>query len=79
MTADTMGTATLPGERLLTRAMLRQLIPVSDMAIWRWLRKGTFPQPIRFNGRRYWRLTEITAWLESNAARSRPSTGTCVR
>lgn len=55
-------------DQLITRAMLRKLVPVSDMALHRWRRRWTFPQPIKFNGRNYWRLSEITAWLERNAA-----------
>lgn len=55
-------------DRLLTRAMLRELVPVSDMAIWRWLRAGKFPQPIKFNGRCYWRAGEIQAWIENHAS-----------
>jgi predicted DNA-binding transcriptional regulator AlpA len=45
---------------------------VSDMAIWRWLRNEqlNFPRPIRINGRRFWKRTELEAWEASRAAES---------
>lgn len=51
-------------DRLLTRAMLRDVVPVSDMTLWRWTRAGTFPLPVKFNGRTYWRAGEVQAWME---------------
>jgi predicted DNA-binding transcriptional regulator AlpA len=41
-------------ERLLTRRMLRRMVPVSDMSIWRWERDGRFPRHITVHGRNYW-------------------------
>lgn len=37
---------------------------VSGMTIFRWLADPTlgFPQPIRINGRRYWRLADLQAF-----------------
>ena len=51
-------------ERLLPRRELRQLVPVSDMTIWRWERAGLFPRHVSINGRNYWRLSEISDWIE---------------
>lgn len=58
-------------ERLLTREMLREIVPISDMGLWRWLRKGTFPQPLKFNGRNYWRASEVQSWIDARAATRR--------
>lgn len=55
-------------DQLLTRAMLRELVPVSDMAVWRWVRAGKFPAPVKFNGRNYWRSSEIASWLRAQSA-----------
>lgn len=55
-------------EALLTRGMLGDIIPVSDMGLWRWLRAGKFPAPIKFNGRNYWRASEVQAWIDARAA-----------
>lgn len=39
---------------------------ISDMTLYRWLEAGTFPQPAaRINRRRYWRASDVTAWLEA--------------
>lgn len=58
------------GDELLTRAMLRRLVPVSDMSLWRYIKANTFPRPMKFNGRRYWRLGDVREWLERNRAQS---------
>ncbi len=55
-------------DRLMARRQLRQMIPNSDMSIWRWEKAGTFPKHIKINGRNYWRLSEVAAWLEQHAA-----------
>lgn len=54
-------------EQLLTRAMLVELVPVTAMSLWRWIKKGTFPRPIVFNRRNYWRQSEIQAWIEGQS------------
>ena len=54
-------------DRLINRRQLRQKIPTSDMTIWRWEQQGSFPAHISINGRNYWRLSEITAWLNQQA------------
>jgi predicted DNA-binding transcriptional regulator AlpA len=51
-------------ERLLPRRELRSLVPVSDMTIWRWERGGVFPRHLSINGRNYWRLSEISEWMD---------------
>jgi predicted DNA-binding transcriptional regulator AlpA len=54
-------------ERLLRRRELRALVPVSDMTIWRWERAGQFPRHLSINGRNYWRLSELTDWMDRQA------------
>jgi predicted DNA-binding transcriptional regulator AlpA len=48
---------------------VRSRYGVSDMSLWRWLRDDAlgFPQPIRINRRRFWRLSELKAWEASRA------------
>ena len=66
-------------DRLINRRQLRQQIPTSDMTIWRWQQQGIFPAHISINGRNYWRLSEVTAWLEAqdNSANSVDGDGPC--
>jgi len=62
------------GDRLLTHAAVRdRLGGVSGMHIWRLLNNESyrhldFPQPLRINGRMYWRESELDAWLERQFA-----------
>jgi predicted DNA-binding transcriptional regulator AlpA len=53
----------------LPAAGVRARYSVSDMSIWRWLRNVSleFPKPLRINGRRFWRLTELEAWEASRS------------
>lgn len=52
---------------LVTANRIQQRYCVSRMTLWRWLQdtKLDFPCPVLIRGRRYWRLSELTAW-ESN-------------
>jgi predicted DNA-binding transcriptional regulator AlpA len=51
-------------EDLLPATATRSRYGVSDMTIFRWLADPGlgFPQPIRINGRRYWRLADLQAF-----------------
>lgn len=54
----------LQQQRLLSRRMIRELVPASDMTLWRWERDGLFPRHVSINGRNYWFLDEINDWLD---------------
>jgi predicted DNA-binding transcriptional regulator AlpA len=54
-----------PAERLLTRRLLREMVPVSDMTIWRWERDDCFPRHLTVHRRNYWLESEVNAWLSS--------------
>jgi len=60
-------------ERLLTRKLLRQIVTVSDMTIWRWERRAIFPRHLSVNGRNYWLLSEVKAWLANQRRGEAPS------
>ncbi|MBI4861929.1 MAG: helix-turn-helix domain-containing protein [Candidatus Riflebacteria bacterium] len=61
----------LDDDTLLTRAQLRELVGISDMALWRWLKKGVFPAPIRLERRRYWRAADLRRWFLDQRERSK--------
>ncbi|KAA6184145.1 transcriptional regulator [Thiohalocapsa marina] len=70
MTTDPHRTAlpanAVEGDALITAAEARRLAGgISDMTLWRWLRKGIIPQPIVIKRRRYWRRGEYLAALHS--------------
>ena len=48
----------------LPAGQVRTRYGVSDMALWRWLKNEPlkFPQPMRINGRRFWRLADLQEW-----------------
>ena len=58
-------------EDLLPASVARARYGVSDMTIFRWLAdpKLGFPQPIRINGRRYWRLADLQAFEVRQASK----------
>ena len=56
-------------ERLLNRQQLRNMVPASDMTIWRWQRDGKFPEPLLINGRRFWRASDIAGWIDRQGER----------
>jgi len=49
------------------RVVRAELGGISDMTLWRWLRRPdlNFPQPILIARRRYWRRADIDAWKQS--------------
>jgi predicted DNA-binding transcriptional regulator AlpA len=72
-------------EALIPSAAMRAqyLGGCSEMHVWRLLNDGNyqalaFPQPIKINGRNYWRLGEIRRWIMDQEARSRKQVVTAV-
>ena len=57
--------------RLLSRTMLRTIVPVSDMTIWRWERDGKFPRHLAIYGRNYWLASEVENWVFSRRGDAR--------
>ncbi len=44
-------------------------IPVSPVTIWRWVKDGKFPQPIKLSGNvTAWRAEEVRAFLDQQPA-----------
>lgn len=61
----------MTSNNLLTAAAVRDTLGgVSDMTLWRWLNdpEMDFPKPIRIARRRYWRETDVDAWVEAREA-----------
>lgn len=57
-------------DRIIMASERRELVPYSDMHIWRLEKSGKFPQRIKLNpnGRVGWSLQEILAWIEARKA-----------
>ncbi len=44
-------------------------VPVSPVTIWRWVKDGKFPAPVKLSGNvTAWRAEEIRAWLDQQPA-----------
>lgn len=50
-----------------------QRVPVSRSTIWRWVKVGKFPAPVKLSERiTAWRLDDVDAWLASSAGIKKP-------
>lgn len=60
-----------PGDELITSAEARRLAGgVSDMALWRWLKRGIIPEPLRIERRRYWNRRQFMDSLMAAGTRA---------
>lgn len=49
----------------------RGLIPVSPATLWRWVKAGKFPAPIRLSERvTAWETAKVSAWIEAQARKT---------
>ena len=56
-------------DRIILAPERRQLVPYSDMHIWRKEQAGTFPKRIKLGPHRVgWSLHEILEWIEARKA-----------
>lgn len=56
------------GTVLLDAREVRGIAPVSAPTLTRWIKAGTFPQPLKMSGRNFWRADEVNAWIEQQSA-----------
>ncbi len=62
-------TAPFPDDRIVSAKERRQLIPYSDMHVWRMEQDGRFPKRIRLGENRVgWSLRELQEWIEARKA-----------
>lgn len=56
----------LPATGFVRLSDLRTIIPLSDSTIWRRVRQGTFPAPVKLSERvTAWRCESIRQWLDA--------------
>lgn len=57
---------------------LKQRYGVSGSSIWAWVKKGTFPKPLKLAANTTcWRLADLLAWEATRAASSKLLPGRC--
>jgi prophage regulatory protein len=60
--------------RIITAKERRELVPYSDMHIWRLEQAGTFPKRIKLGPNRVgWLLSEVEQWIEERAQAREPA------
>lgn len=66
MPAENPDFQNLPDSALLRERQLKQVLPYSSPTLWRRVKTGAFPQPVRLPGRiTAWRWGDVRVWLES--------------
>ena len=59
------------GRRLLSRREVAALLNISITTLWRMVRAGLFPPPIRVSpGRVAWPARTVVAWIDERAKRT---------
>lgn len=54
--------------RVNKRQVQASLVPWSDTTLWRHVRNGSFPEPIRDEyGRCYWQVSDLREWAANGA------------
>jgi prophage regulatory protein len=55
-------------DRLLTERELRKDVPFSHVTIWRKIKSGEFPQPVRIGRSVYFSEREVQKWISDRLA-----------
>jgi prophage regulatory protein len=56
-------------DRLISRDELIDIVGVSYVTVWNWMRAGTFPRGRDIGGRTAWIESEVAAWIASRPIR----------
>jgi predicted DNA-binding transcriptional regulator AlpA len=51
------------GVRLMSKHDVLDIIPVTFVTIWKWMRAGKFPRALIVHGKSMWRSDDIEAWI----------------
>ncbi|WP_313080514.1 MULTISPECIES: AlpA family transcriptional regulator [Enterobacteriaceae] len=62
---------TLLEDRFVDMAFITRLLGVSDKWIYRLIKGGIFPKPIKLGRSSRWLQSEVEAWLQERIAQSR--------
>lgn len=53
----------LPPCSLVSAKEMLPLLPIKRSTLWKWVKMGTFPSPVKVNSLTRWRVEEVDAWL----------------
>jgi predicted DNA-binding transcriptional regulator AlpA len=52
-----------PTKGFIRERQLRRRVPVAHSTLWKWVRDGKFPPPLKLSDRvTVWRLSDVDAW-----------------
>lgn len=61
---------TLPDSAYVRRdQILRDVLPIGPVTLWRWVREKKFPAPDRINGMPFWPVGRIRDWQRRQSER----------
>lgn len=59
-----MSETNLPEIGFIREADLRKIVPIGATTLWRWVREGKFPKPVKLSERvTAWRAEDVREWL----------------
>lgn len=62
-----------PVETFLREPQVLARVPVSPSTLWRWVREGKFPKPVKLGVMTSaWRASDVAAWIAKASAEVRP-------
>lgn len=54
----------LPDSAFIKQPQILQVVPISASSLWRWVRDGMFPRPIKLSEHcSVWRVQDVRAWM----------------
>lgn len=57
-------TKELPTTGLVRRSQFKGIVPLSDVTIWKMVKDGRFPQPLKVSSRlRLWHVADLREWM----------------
>ncbi|MBK7000946.1 MAG: AlpA family phage regulatory protein [Rhodoferax sp.] len=55
---------TLPGSAFVKQPQILQVVPISASSLWRWIKIGAFPRPIKLSDHcSVWRVQDVRQWM----------------
>ena len=64
-----MTSSTFPVKQLVSPAQLSKVLQRSRVTVWRWIKEGILPPPIKINGTVLgWKADVINEWLDVNVS-----------
>lgn len=68
MTSNTKPNGLPPTGFIRQAKLTPDIVPVSHATLWRWVKSGQFPKPVKLGGNTTaWRCEDVRLWIDSKA------------